>query len=426
MINLLNHNKKNLDRFSKIVIILVLIAGMGGLAYAAQAALTLDATSVVGSTTLTLNGAAASAITIGNSAQTAAITLGDTASSIVTEISIGGGNGVKTAINIGDGTGANGITIGGAASLITLGGTIQGATPLVFEGTTADAFETTLAITDGADATITLPGVTSTLYGTAADSITSAQLLSSVTNETGTGVLVFGTTPTLTTPVLGVATATTINKVTITAPATAATLTIVEGGSLITAGAFATTLTSTATTNATLPAGTNTLYSTLADSITSAQLLSSVTNETGTGVLVFGTTPTLTTPEIGAATGTSLTATTFVTADAYNVTNGAAFTASNAPTKATLQAASFWPVTMPAGVLDIDIPAMDAVDIGRHLTFAVTTATANAFTVTAGAGMTVVTILNIAATAAGDDVGDYIDCRITTTATATCVTFATD
>lgn len=59
--------------------------------------------------------------------------------------------------------------------------------------------------------------------------------------------------PTLVTPVLGVATATTVNKVTITQPATGATLTIVEGGSLITAGAFAITLTATGTTNVTLP-----------------------------------------------------------------------------------------------------------------------------------------------------------------------------
>lgn len=47
----------------------------------------------------------------------------------------------------------------------------------------------------------------------------------------------------------------TINKVTITAPATSATLTLVTGSSLITAGAFAITFTSTATTNVTLPAG---------------------------------------------------------------------------------------------------------------------------------------------------------------------------
>lgn len=59
-------------------------------------------------------------------------------------------------------------------------------------------------------------------------------------------------------------------------------------------GAFATTLTVTGVTGITLPLS-GTLYGTLANSITSAQLLSSVTDETGTGVLVFGTTPTFTT-----------------------------------------------------------------------------------------------------------------------------------
>ena len=75
----------------------------------------------------------------------------------------------------------------------------------------------------------------------------------------GTGSMVLATSPTLTTPVLGAATATTINKVTITAPGTSATLTLITGSSLITAGAFALTLTSTATTNSTLPSGTHTL-----------------------------------------------------------------------------------------------------------------------------------------------------------------------
>lgn len=39
---------------------------------------------------------------------------------------------------------------------------------------------------------------------------------------------------------------------------------------------------------------------------TSAQLKSTITNETGSGALVFATTPTLVTPEIGAATSISL------------------------------------------------------------------------------------------------------------------------
>lgn len=79
--------------------------------------------------------------------------------------------------------------------------------------------------------------------------------LSAATGTTGTTStnLVFSTSPTLVTPVLGVASATSINKVTITAPASSSTLTIADGSSLITAGAFSITLTSTATTAVTLP-----------------------------------------------------------------------------------------------------------------------------------------------------------------------------
>lgn len=60
----------------------------------------------------------------------------------------------------------------------------------------------------------------------------SANLAALVTGETGTGALVFAETPTLTTPVIGVATATSVNKVAITAPATNATLTIADGKTL--------------------------------------------------------------------------------------------------------------------------------------------------------------------------------------------------
>lgn len=58
---------------------------------------------------------------------------------------------------------------------------------------------------------------------------TSDNLRSVVIDETGSGSLVFATSPTLTTPILGVASATSINKVAFTAPATSATLTIADG-----------------------------------------------------------------------------------------------------------------------------------------------------------------------------------------------------
>ncbi len=53
--------------------------------------------------------------------------------------------------------------------------------------------------------------------------------LTSDNDRTGTGKVVRDTSPTLVTPTLGVATATTINKVTITQPATGSTITIPDG-----------------------------------------------------------------------------------------------------------------------------------------------------------------------------------------------------
>jgi hypothetical protein len=81
----------------------------------------------------------------------------------------------------------------------------------------------------------------------------SANLRSVVTDETGTGALVFANTPTLVTPVLGVATATSINKMAITAPATSSTLAVADGKtftvnhSLTLAGTDTTTMTFPAT-----------------------------------------------------------------------------------------------------------------------------------------------------------------------------------
>jgi hypothetical protein len=112
----------------------------------------------------------------------------------------------------------------------------------------------------------------------------SADLASIITDESGSGVLAFTISPTFTTPTLGVASATSLNKISVTAPATSATLTLADGSSLITAGAFATTLTATATTGVTLPT-TGTL-STLAGAETlSSKTLSSATL---TGTLTAG------------------------------------------------------------------------------------------------------------------------------------------
>jgi hypothetical protein len=107
---------------------------------------------------------------------------------------------------------------------------------------------------------------------------TSANLRAAVTDETGTGSLVFATSPTLVTPILGIPTSGTLTNCT--------GLPIATGVSGLAAN-----------------------VATFLTTPSSANLASVLTDETGTGANVFANTPTLVTPNIGAATGTSLTAT---------------------------------------------------------------------------------------------------------------------
>lgn len=72
-------------------------------------------------------------------------------------------------------------------------------------------------------------------------------------SSTGTGNLVRATSATLVTPTIGAATATSVNKVAITAPATSATLTLADGSTLATSGANSLTFTTTGATSLTLP-----------------------------------------------------------------------------------------------------------------------------------------------------------------------------
>jgi hypothetical protein len=102
----------------------------------------------------------------------------------------------------------------------------------------------------------------------------SANLASAVTDETGTGALVFANSPTLTTPNLGTPSAATLTNAT---------------GLPISTGV----------------SGLGTGVATFLATPTSANLAAAVTNETGSGALVFATSPTLVTPNIGVATGTS-------------------------------------------------------------------------------------------------------------------------
>lgn len=125
---------------------------------------------------------------------------------------------------------------------------------------------------------------------------------------TGTGSVVLASSPTLITPTLGVANATTLNKVTVTAPATGSTLTIANGKTFTVNNTL--TLSGTDGSSVAFGGGGTVAYQggTLAQfsATTSAQLAGIISDETGNGPLVFGTSPTLTTPTIaGAVTQTS-------------------------------------------------------------------------------------------------------------------------
>ena len=143
--------------------------------------------------------------------------------------------------------------------------------------------------------------------------MTSAQLAGVISDETGTGKLVFATSPTLVTPVLGTPASGTLTNCTGLPASGIATMTSADlagrvsdetgTGKLV----FATSPTLTSPTLVTPALGTpasGTLtnctglpYSGLVN-MTSAQLASKVSDETGTGKLVFATSPTLTSPTL--------------------------------------------------------------------------------------------------------------------------------
>ena len=105
---------------------------------------------------------------------------------------------------------------------------------------------------------------------------TSAELAGVISDETGSGALVFATSPTLVTPVLGAATATSINKLSITAPASAATLTIADGKTLIASNSL--TLAGTDSTTMTFPSSSGTVCTLGATQTLSNKTISSADN----------------------------------------------------------------------------------------------------------------------------------------------------
>jgi hypothetical protein len=131
-------------------------------------------------------------------------------------------------------------------------------TPILGTPTSGTATNLTgLPLTTGVTGTLPIAnggtGTTSTTFTNLTTNVTGTLPVANggtgVTSSTGTTAVVLSTSPTLVTPVLGVATATSINKVALTAPATSATLTIADGktltasNSLTLAGTDATTMT---------------------------------------------------------------------------------------------------------------------------------------------------------------------------------------
>lgn len=102
-------------------------------------------------------------------------------------------------------------------------------------------------------------------------STSSSELAGVISDETGSGSLVFATSPTLVTPVLGVASATSINGLTISS--STGTLTLANGSSLITSGANSLTLTTSGTTSVTLPTSGTLVGSADTGTVTSTMIL---------------------------------------------------------------------------------------------------------------------------------------------------------
>lgn len=191
----------------------------------------------------------------------------------------------------------------------------------------------------------------------------------SVTSTTGSGNVVLATSPTLVTPVLGVASATSINKVAITAPATSATLTIADGKTLTASNSI--TLSGTDSTVMTFPS-------------TNATVARTDAGQTFTGTQVFSSTIS------GSINGNAGTATTLQTA--RNI-NGISF---NGSADITIAAAAG---TLTGTTLAAGVTASSLTSFGSSPTLSTPTITGGSLR---GATVTGITSLGIRSSGTGN------------------------
>lgn len=161
----------------------------------------------------------------------------------------------------------------------------------VFSGTAGDIQATNFrgALIGNADTVTTnanLTGhITSTGNTTALGSFTSSNLATALSTKAGTGLAVFDTSPTLVTPTLGVASATSINKVTLTAPATGSTITVADGKTLTASNTL--TFTGTDASSVAFGTGGTVLYS-LSGEVTTSGSVATLSNSAVIGKVLTG------------------------------------------------------------------------------------------------------------------------------------------
>lgn len=188
----------------------------------------------------------------------------------------GGGTGTVTSVSVATANGFAGtVATQTTTPVITVSTTATG----ILRGNGTAVLAATPAVDYVAPGAVTSSGLTmatSKMLGRATAATGAIEEIS----VTGSGSAVLATSPVLVTPTLGVASATSLNKVTVTAPATGSTLTIADGKTLTASNSL--TLAGTDTTTMTFPT-------------TSATIARTDSAQTFTGVQTF-TAPILGTP----------------------------------------------------------------------------------------------------------------------------------